>query len=118
MSVVVADDSPLYRRSIARAVDAAPGLRLVGVVDGGEAAVNAVQTLAPDLLLVDLRMPDLDGVGVLERLSGHRTHKVLISASIDDDVARRALAAGASACLPKHLSCGEICAAALALVRR
>ena len=116
--MVVADDSPLYRHSLARAVRARPELHLVAAVESGEAAVAAVESLAPDVLLVDLRMPGLDGLGVLERIAGRELVKVLVTASLDDDVARDATAAGASACLPKALPCGDICAAALALAQR
>ena len=118
LTVVVADDSPLYRQSLARAVRARPELHLVAAVETGEAAVAAVEALAPDVLLVDLRMPGVDGLEVLERVADRDLVKVLVSASLDDDVERDAAAAGASACLPKALSCGEICAAALALAQR
>lgn len=116
--MLVADDSPVYRRSLGRAVHAEAGLVLVGAVASGEAAVAAARALAPDVLLVDLRMPGLDGIAVLECLAGHDIVKVLVSASLDAEVERRAGAAGASACLPKHLSCGDICASALALAQR
>ncbi|MDP9344591.1 MAG: response regulator [Actinomycetota bacterium] len=115
---MVADDSPLYCHSLARAVRARPEMHLVAAVESGEEAVAAVEALAPDVLLVDQRMPVLDGIGVLERLAGHVLVKVLVSASLDDDVERHAAAAGATACLHKRLSCGDICSAALALTRR
>lgn len=118
VSVLVADDSPLYRRSLTRAVKAEPGLDLVGAVGTGEAAVAAVEDLAPDLLLVDLRMPGLNGIDVLEQLVGHDLVKVLVTASLDEDIERRASAAGAAACLPKHLPVAAICAAAQALAQR
>ena len=118
LTVVVADDTPLYRQSLASAVRAAPELHLVAAVESGEAAVAAVEALAPDVLLVDLRMPGLDGIGVLERLAGWDLVKVLVTASLDDEIERDATAAGASACLPKALACGDICAAALALAQR
>ena len=118
LTVVVADDSPLYRHTLARAVRARPELHLIAAVESGEAAVAAVESLAPDVLLVDLRMPGLDGLGVLERLAGRELVKVLVTASLDAEVERDATAAGANACLPKALPCGEICAAALALARR
>ena len=114
----MADDSALYRRTLTRAVQAEPGLDLVGAVGSGEAAVAAVELLAPDVLLVDLRMPGLDGIDVLEHLSGHELVKVLVTASLDDEVERRASAAGAAACLPKHLPVADICAAAQALAQR
>jgi DNA-binding NarL/FixJ family response regulator len=116
--VVVADDSPLYRQSLARAVRARSELHLIAAVETGEAAVAAVEALTPDVLVVDLRMPGLDGLDVLERLADHELVKVLVSASLDADVEREARAAGANACLPKALSCGEICTAALALAQR
>lgn len=115
---MVADDTPLYLRILTRAVEADPALDLVGAVDNGAAAVAAVEALAPDVLLVDLRMPELDGIGVLEQLGDAALTKILLSASLDDEVERRAIEAGATACLPKRLSCGEICAAALAFARR
>jgi DNA-binding NarL/FixJ family response regulator len=118
LTVVVADDSTLYRHSLARAVRAQPALHLVAAVESGEAAVAAVEALAPDVLMVDLRMPGLDGIGVLARLAGRELVKVLVTASLDDDVERDATAAGASACLPKALSCEDICAAALAVAQR
>ena len=118
LTVVVADDSPLYRRSLARAVRAQPALHLIAAVESGEAAVAAVEALSPDVLMVDLRMPGLDGIGVLERLAGRELVKVLVTASLDEEVERDATAAGASACLPKALPCDDICAAALTLAQR
>ena len=118
VSVLVADDSPLYRRILTRAVEAEPSLQLVGAVDDGEAALAAVDALAPDVLLLDLRMPGLDGLDVLEQLADHELVKVLMSATLDKDVERRAIELGAAACMAKHHSCGEICAAALSLARR
>lgn len=118
VSVLVADDSPLYRRIITRAIDAQEGLRLAGAVEDGEAALAAVDEFAPDVLIVDLRMPGIDGIEVLERLADRNMVKMLMSATLDEAVERQALALGASACVPKHRSCGEICAAALALARR
>jgi two-component system, NarL family, nitrate/nitrite response regulator NarL len=118
VSVLVADDSPLYRRILTRAVDAEPSLHLVGAVEDGDAALAAVDALAPDVLLLDLRMPGMDGLDVLERLADHELVKVLMSATLDKDVERRATELGADACIPKHRSCAEICAAALTLARR
>lgn len=118
VSVLVADDSPLYRRIITRAIDAQDGLRLAGAVEDGEAALAAIDEFAPDVLIVDLRMPGIDGIEVLERLADRNMVKMLMSATLDEAVEREALALGASACIPKHRSCGEIAAAALALARR
>ena len=69
VSVLVVDDSPVFSRGMGRAVEIHHGLELVGEADGGEAALEAIDRLRPDVVLLDLRMPDLDGFGVLERLA-------------------------------------------------
>ena len=68
VGVLVVDDSPVFRRGMGRAVRVHAGLELVGEADGGEAALDAIERLRPDVVLLDLRMPDIDGLEVLDRL--------------------------------------------------
>jgi two-component system nitrate/nitrite response regulator NarL len=121
VSVLVVDDSPVFRRGMARAVAIHSGLELVGEADGGEAALEAIERLSPDVVLLDLRMPGLDGFGVLERLRDadpDATCRVLIvSASLDEDIEQAARAAGAAGCVSKESPRADICAAALRLAR-
>jgi len=121
-TVVVVDDSRVFRRGMVRAVEMCADMLLVGEADGGEAGVEAIGRLRPDVVLLDLRMPGLDGIGVLERLressASPGTRCVIVSATLDEDVERDALAAGAAACLSKATSRADICAEALRLVRR
>src|SRR5438067_2390839 len=56
VGVLVVDDSPVYRRGMARAVRLHSGLELVGEAGGGEAALEAIERLRPDVVLLDLRM--------------------------------------------------------------
>ena len=63
--VLVVDDSRVFRTGMARAVQACEGMELLGEADGGEAGLRAIADLEPDLVILDLRMPDLDAVGVL-----------------------------------------------------
>jgi DNA-binding NarL/FixJ family response regulator len=118
--VLVVDDSLLFRTGMARAVCACDGMELVGEADSGEAAVRAVVRLDPDLVILDLRMPDLDAVGVLRTLQARDPRPscrvLVISAALDDGVEAEVLAAGADACLSKALTRADICAAALRLV--
>src|SRR5262249_50127864 len=104
-----------------RAVEGHAGLALVGGADGGEGALAAIERLRPDVVLLDLRMPDLDGFDVLERLRDAQpaaTCRVLIvSASLDEETERAALAAGAAGCVSKESARADICAAALGLAR-
>ena len=120
VTVVVVDDSHVFRRGMVRAIEACEGLVLVGEADGGEQGLEAIERLRPDVALLDLRMPGLDGMEVLARLrdSDSDTRVLLVSATLDDDVEREARAMGAAACLSKAASRADICAAALAVVRR
>jgi len=116
----VADDHPLYREAVVRAVRARPEFELIGEADGGEAALRAVAELDPDLVILDLLMPDLDGIGVLRALHAQDPppgcRVVLISATLDDAVEAEAMAAGADACLSKAETRAEICSVALSIV--
>lgn len=68
LNVVVADDEPLARVTLKRLVEADPELQLVAECAHGRAAVDAVREHRPDLLLLDVQMPGLDGFGVLAEL--------------------------------------------------
>jgi DNA-binding NarL/FixJ family response regulator len=120
VGVLVVDDSLVFRTGMTRAVQACDGMELLGEADGGEAALRAIAELDPDLVILDLRMPDLDALGVLRALRAEdpppRCRVLVISATLDEDGEAEVLAAGADACLSKALTRAEICAAALALV--
>ncbi len=60
--VVLVDDQELFRAGVAVILDAQPGLRVVGQAGNGREAVHLVDELAPDVVLMDVRMPELDGV--------------------------------------------------------
>ena len=121
-TVLVVDDNRIFRRGLTRAIQTHDGLRLAGEADSGEAALGAIELLRPDVVLLDLRMPDLDGLGVLERLRAAEprpTCRVLIvSASLDEEVERAADAAGAAGCIGKDSPRADICAEALRLARQ
>jgi DNA-binding NarL/FixJ family response regulator len=120
--VLVVDDSIVYRTGVVRAVRACDGLELLGEADNGEIALRMIDELDPDLVILDLRMPVLDGIGVLRQLHAGPTppkcRVLVISATLDDGGEGEALAAGADACLSKGLSRSDICAAAVGLVNR
>jgi DNA-binding NarL/FixJ family response regulator len=120
--VLVVDDSVVYRTGMVRAIRACDGLELLGEADNGEVALQLIDELEPDLVILDLRMPVLDGIGVLQRLSARdvppKCRVLVISATLDDGGEAAALAAGADACLSKGLSRSDICAAAIALADR
>ena len=67
-TVVIADDHPLYRAALADAVRAAPSLDLVELARDGNEALAAVRRHVPDVALLDMRMPQLDGQAVARRM--------------------------------------------------
>jgi DNA-binding NarL/FixJ family response regulator len=118
--VLVVDDSLVFRTGMTRAVQACAEMVLLGEADGGEAALEAIDRLEPDLVILDLLMPDLDAFGVLRALHARPTppacRVLVISATLDDEVERDLLAAGADACMSKASSRASICDEALRLV--
>ena len=68
LSVLVVDDSAYARRTFSRLVEALPGVVLVGTANDGVAAIREIRRLVPDLVLLDLEMPELDGFGVLRAI--------------------------------------------------
>jgi len=121
VGVLVVDDSPVFRRGMGRAVGVHAGLELVGEADGGEAALAAIDRLRPDVVLLDLRMPDIDGLEVLDRMRDldppPACRVLIVSASLDEEIERTARAAGAVGCVSKEHARADICAAALRMAR-
>ena len=101
--VLVADDHPLFREAVVRAVRERPEFELVAEAGDGRAALDAIRELAPDVALLDIKMPELDGLAVLNAITRDRlgTRVVLLSAYLDGATAFRAVADGAAAFLSK-----------------
>ena len=102
-SVIVADDHPLFREGVVRAVRAWPELELVAEVSNGREALEQIRALAPDVACVDLRLPEIDGIGIANAVTRDRlaTRVLLLSAFADDELVYRALEAGAAGYLTK-----------------
>ena len=96
--VIVADDHPLFREGVVRAVRAWPELELVGEVSNGREALEQIRELSPDVACVDLRLPEIDGIGIANACTrdGLATRVLLLSAFADDELVYRALEAGAT----------------------
>lgn len=98
VSVVVADDHPLFREGIERAVRERPDLELVGAAADGREALSQIRELAPQVAVLDLRLPGLDGLQVLNALTrdGIPTRVLFLSATGDAEVVFQAVQAGAA----------------------
>ncbi len=103
LRVIVADDHPLYRDGIARALAAGGEFDVVAEAGDGAAALKAIRELEPDVAVLDVRMPGMDGIEVLAALVRHgpRVPVVLLSAFEDAALARAGIEAGAAAYLAK-----------------
>lgn len=88
--VLIADDSILFRRIIRDALSREPDFEFVGVARDGVDAMEKIRRDTPDLVTLDLDIPELNGVGVLEevRRQGLRTHVLVVSAMTEDDMDR------------------------------
>jgi two-component system, NarL family, nitrate/nitrite response regulator NarL len=110
-SVVVADDHPLYRAALEDAIRSGPGLQLVAVASHGGEALEAICAHRPDVALLDMRMPELDGQSVVRRLRELEldTSVLFISEYHDGALVLDSLGAGAAGYLAKSATAEQIC---------
>jgi DNA-binding NarL/FixJ family response regulator len=117
--VVLADDQALVRGGFRMILDSEPDLEVVGeAVDGGQAAA-LVEELAPDVVLMDVRMPDVDGIEGTRRIvaSGSETRVVVLTTFDADEYVFAALRAGASGFLLKDVRPRELIDAVRVIAR-
>jgi DNA-binding NarL/FixJ family response regulator len=108
--VLVADDQPLVRGGFRMILDERPDLELVGEAANGAEALELAGRLDPDVILMDVRMPELDGVEATRRLvSGGTRARVLVLTTFDlDEYVYAAIRAGASGFLLKDVQPDEL----------
>jgi len=104
--VVVADDQPVVRIGFAAMIDSAPDLQVVGTAANGQELVDLVAAQRPDVAVVDVRMPVMDGIAATAQLTTRfRDTRVLILTTFDlDEYVFDALQAGASGFLLKDVT--------------
>jgi len=117
--VLVADDHPLYREAVVRAVRARPEFELIGQAADGRAALGAIRDSAPDIAVLDVEMPSLGGVDVVRAVNRDAlgTRVVLLSAHLESDTVYAAVAEGVRAYLSKAWPAERICDALIAVAR-
>ena len=119
VTVLVADDHPIYREGIVRAINERPDLELVGEAADGREALEQIQALGPEVAVLDIRMPGLDGTQVLSamRRDGLATEVLFLSAFMEPELAYKTVAAGAKGYLSKESSRQEVCEAIVTIAR-
>lgn len=117
--VFVADDHPLYREGVVRAIKERPELELVGQCGDGRMAVAHVQELEPDVVLLDMRLPSLNGIQVITALAdaGSPTRVLVLSAFDEGPLVYEATAAGAHGYVTKDADRQVICDAIATVAR-
>ncbi|NEB00472.1 response regulator transcription factor [Streptomyces sp. SID13726] len=108
--VLVADDQMMVREGFSVLLNAMPDIEVVGEAVNGREAVDRVRELAPDVVLMDIRMPELNGIeATREIVASDGTSKVLVLTTFDlDEYVYQALRAGASGFLLKDASARQL----------
>jgi len=113
LRVVIADDQPMMRAGFKAVLEATGNIEVVAEAENGEEAVRAAREHAPDVVLIDIRMPEMDGIEATRRMPGQRV-LILTTFGLDEYIID-ALRAGASGFLLKDAPTHEVIAAVRAV---
>lgn len=104
--LVIADDHPFVVRGLDSLFEAEPDIEVVARCADGMAALEALETHRPDVLILDIRMPGLDGLGVLRQMQarGLTTRVVLLTAALDDDEVLASIRLGVAGLILKEMA--------------
>jgi DNA-binding NarL/FixJ family response regulator len=108
--ILLADDHALVRAGLRALIKEMPGMEVVGEAEDGSEAIRLIAELHPDVALVDISMPSLNGLEVAARVSSNhpRTRVVMLSMHAFEEYVHRALVAGAAGYLLKDADKGEL----------
>jgi len=101
--ILVVDDSPTERLRVGRLIERGVGSVSISYAENGKAAYDSLQLVLPDLIVTDLRMPEMDGLGLVERVTadGIGVPVILMTSFGNEEIAIQALNAGAASYVPK-----------------
>lgn len=109
ITVLVVDDHQVVRRGFVRLLETEPGFAVVGEAGDGKSAVRMVRDLQPDVVLMDIRMPELDGIEATRQVALMGDTRVVVLTTFDlDEYVYDALIAGASGFLLKECSPNDL----------
>jgi NarL family two-component system response regulator LiaR len=115
VSVLIVDDHAVVRQGLQALLASRPEVRVVGEAADGAQAMHLAQQLQPDVILLDVLMPDMDGVAVTQRVrqAGLRSRVLILSSSLEDRRVLEAIRAGADGYVLKASRVGELVQAIL-----
>ena len=104
--VVIVDDHPVFRQGLRDVLETDPGLQVVGEAANGEVALQMAEDVEPDVMLIDINLPDVNGLQVTRQIKAKQPDvKVVVVTGYDDaEQAFHAIRAGASAYCPKDIT--------------
>lgn len=110
LRVLIADDHPLFRDGLRSALTAAPDMELVGEAESGAEVVEQASQLDPDLIVMDVQMPDLNGIEATRRILAvnPRANVLVVTMFEDDATVFAAMRAGAKGYVLKGVRAGEL----------
>ena len=103
ISVLIVDDHPVVRRGLRALLDVQEDIVVAGEAGDGATAVSLAMSLRPDIVLLDLKLPGMDGVAVLEQLRACGLRVLVLTSATEPSVAARAVRAGAAGVLYKDI---------------
>ena len=117
--VLIVDDHALFRRGLMLVLESEEGIEVVGEADDGEDAIAKAEALAPDVVLMDVRMPRVSGIEATRRLAETlpTTKIIMLTVSDEEDDLYEAIKAGATGYLLKEISIEEVADAVRAVVQ-
>ncbi|WP_433353397.1 response regulator [Microtetraspora malaysiensis] len=117
-SIIIADDQPVVRRAFAAILDAQPDLTVAGTAADGAEAVRLAHAVRPDVALMDIRMPEMDGIEAVRRIVADLPTRPIMITTFDlDDYVYDALAAGAAGFLLKDVTAASLVEAVRVVAR-
>ncbi len=108
--VVIADDHTMLREGLSQALDSLPDIQVIASAADGRELIEILDDVSPDVILVDIEMPRLSGIGALRRLEG-APPAIVVTMHSDEDQRRKAAAAGAAGFLAKSAPLPDLAAA-------
>ena len=96
VTILIADDNQEFARTLANYIQEQEDMEVIGLAKDGEEAIDMITNIAPDVVLLDVIMPHLDGIGVLEKINSEKKPTcIMLSAVGQDNITQRAISLGA-----------------------